>query len=182
MSIIARRPEGDRNFEPAPEGTYQAVCVDVVDLGLVESEFAGEKSIKHKVRIAFQLNERNSQGKMYLVSSFFNLSLHEKSALRLFLEAWRGRRFTESEVIDGFDLEKVIGANAQVQVVHREYKGSTFSNINAILPWPVKFGEAISAEEYVRVVDREPKEEAKPEPEKAKATVVNALDDDDIPF
>ena len=188
MSIIAKRPEGDRNFEPAPEGTYQAVCVDVVDLGLVASEFQGEKSVKHKVRIAFQLAEERTDGKRFLVSSFFNLSLHEKASLRLFLEAWRGRRFTESEVIDGFDLEKIIGANAQVQVVHREYKGNTFSNINAILPWPAKFGEAITPVDYVRMIDREPKAEdgahqmEHQEPQKAKAAVVDSFDDDEIPF
>ena len=49
----------NQNFTPAPEGVHQAVCVDVVDMGMVRSEKFNNES--HKVRIVFQLNEINPE-------------------------------------------------------------------------------------------------------------------------
>jgi len=34
------------NFEPHPEGIHPDVCVGVLDLGLVETEFQGVRSLK----------------------------------------------------------------------------------------------------------------------------------------
>lgn len=129
MGIIAREPEG-KNFTPAPEGIHVACCCDVVDLGLADHGF-GEK---HYVEIRFQLEDEDEGGKRFVVRRRYTLSLGEKATLRKDLETWRGRKFTKEELA-GFDLERLIGVAAQVQVVHRiSEQGKTFANVSAIIP------------------------------------------------
>lgn len=130
MPIIARRPES--TFQPCPEGLHHAVCVDVVDLGLVKSAFGD----KLKVRIVWQIEELNDHQHRFTARKNYNLTLHEKATLRKDLEAWRGVKFTEDQ-LKGFDLEKLIGANCQIQVVHDlSDEGSVYANVQAVVPAP----------------------------------------------
>ena len=129
MAIIAREPEG-KNFTPAPEGIHVAACCDVVDLGMADHGF-GEK---HYVELRFQLEDADETGRRFLVRRRYTLSLGEKATLRKDLETWRGRKFNKTE-LSGFDLERLIGIGAQVQVVHRlTDQGKTFANVTAVIP------------------------------------------------
>lgn len=129
MAIIAREPEG-KIFTPAPEGIHVAACCDVVDLGLADHGF-GEK---HYVEVRFQLEDADETGRRFIVRRRYTLSLSEKAALRKDLETWRGRKFSKKELA-GFDVEKLIGIGAQVQVVHRlTDQGRTFANVSAVIP------------------------------------------------
>lgn len=168
MSILAREPES--KFTPAPEGLFQAVCVDVVDLGLVKSQY-GEK---HKVEIRWQLDLICKETeRRYDVRRWFTLSLHEKASLRQTLETWRGRKFTPEE-LKGFDLERLIGVNCQVQVIHNlSDEGRTYANVQAVVPAPAKVPK-IAPLDYVREQDR-PKQQGNGAPE-------FAGDDDPVPF
>jgi hypothetical protein len=169
MSIIAKRPES--SFTPAPEGLHHAVCVDVIDLGLV----AGIWGEKPKVRIVWQLDEENPEsGRRYEVRKMYTLSLHEKAALRKDLESWRGRKFTEDE-LGGFDLEKLVGVNCQVQIVHDlSDNGTVWANVQAIVPAPKNVPKLVPAD-YVRAKDR-------PSDRHNGAGRHPALDEDPIPF
>ncbi len=157
MPIIAKT--SNSKFEPAPAGVCQAVACDVVDLGVLETAFGP----KHKVDIRWQTADLMANDQPYLVNKRYTLSLHEKSSLRHDLEAWRGRPFTEDE-LSGFDLEKLIGANCQLNIVHKPgSKGGVFANIASIMPLgrgAVKI--AVSAE-YIRVSQRK----TEPEPDEA---------------
>lgn len=147
MAIIAKKPEN--SFTPCPEGLHQAVCVDVVDLGIVKGQF-GEK---HKVEIRWQADSENENGRRFELRKWYTLSLHEKSNLRKDLECWRGRKFTEGELA-GFDLENLLGANCQLQVIHNlSDEGKTYDNVQAIVPHNSKLPK-ISPQEYVRQQDR----------------------------
>ena len=146
MAIIAKKPES--NFTPCPEGLHQAVCVDVVDLGLKDGPY-GEK---HKVELRWQTDEIEDT-KRFQLRKWYTLSLHEKSNLRKDLECWRGRKFTEAE-LGGFDLEKLIGINCQLQVIHNiTDDGKTYDNIQAIVPHNVKLPK-IAPQDYTREQDR----------------------------
>jgi hypothetical protein len=80
--------DNKKAFTPAPEGLHQAVCVDVVDLGLVE----GPRGAKPTVELRWELDLTNEEtGCPYLVSKRYSLTLNEKGNLRPMLEAWRGR-------------------------------------------------------------------------------------------
>ena len=153
MAIYAKPPE--RTFTPCPEGLHHAVCVDVVDLGVVATSFGD----KHKVRIIWQIEEENPDtGRRYDASKQYNLSLHEKSTLRKDLEGWRGVKFTEAQLAGedqrGFDIEKLVGVNCQIQIVHDiSDDARIWANVQAVVPAP-KNVPKMAALDYTRVKDR----------------------------
>lgn len=154
MAIYAKdtRPE----FTPAPEGLHQAVCVDVIDLGLQKSTYEGKTSERHMVRLVWQIEEEDENGRRFTPSQSYTNSLNEKAKLRQHLEAWRGRKFTDKELDDpGFDLEVLIGVNCQIQVVHNIGSSKrTYANVQAVVPLG-KGMTKMRPEGYVRVKDRE---------------------------
>jgi hypothetical protein len=166
MAIIAR--DNQKEFTPAPEGLHQSVCVDVIDLGMVETQWG----LKPLVAIRWQTESIDPEtNKRFQVQNRYNLSLNEKSNLRKHLEAWRGKKFTAEE-LKGFDLENLLGANCQLQLVHNiSDNGRTFANVQAIVPLG-KGMTKMRPEEYVRMKDRtNDHEQDQPKP-----------DNDDLPF
>lgn len=131
MPIMARKPKSD--FTPAPPGPAQAVCVDVVDLGMVEKTYKDNTKKVPMVRFTWELSKKMPEGRPYIAGARFTNSMHEKASLRKFLESWRGKPFTK-EQIDGFDLEKLLGANALLNIVHKEVGENTYANIASISP------------------------------------------------
>jgi hypothetical protein len=183
MPIIAKGGDS-KTYTPAPEGVHQAVCVDVIDLGMVKSQFAddktGEPKVQHKVNVVWQIGDKRDDGKRHQLYKRYTLSLHEKAALRHDLESWRGRAFTFDELA-GFDVEKLIGANALVNVQHRKSQdGSrTYANVVAIMPL-AKGMPKMAAHDYKRA---EP-EPVSPQPPPADddVTVPDYEDSDPVPF
>lgn len=137
MSLIAKQNETNTEFELPPEGTHIARCYMVCDLGMQETEFNGEKKKKHKARVSFELcHEAMEDGRPFSVSKTYNITLHEKSALRKDLVSWRGKQFTEEE-LDGFDVFNVLGSACQVSIVHNKAEnGKTYANIASITSMP----------------------------------------------
>lgn len=174
MAIMARRPQS--SFRPPPEGLYQAVCCDVWDPWVDESPFQDGKMVD-KTRIVWQLDLSNEDnGRPYEVSQIYTLSLHDKANLTKHLEAWRGRKFTKEEK-EGFDLEKLLGANCQIQVVHNVKEGGeVYANVQAIVPIGKGMAKIRVSEGFVRKRDRQAKGEAHEEPSGA------AGDDSEVPF
>lgn len=168
MPIIAKKPES--TFTPCPEGLHQACCVDVVDLGVQKGPY-GEK---HKVELRWQTELENEETqRRFQLRKWYTLSLHEKASLRKDLECWRGRKFTEDE-LRGFDLERLMGANCQLQVIHNiTDDGKTYDNIQAIVPHNTKLPK-IAPMDYTRERDR-----AKPQ---GNGHSAGPDPDDDIPF
>lgn len=174
MPIIARG--GSSDFVPCPAGVHQAVCCDVVDLGMLDTTFGQ----KHKISIRWQVAEDMENGKPFLVQKRYTLSLHEKSTLRHDLESWRGRAFTEAES-EGFDVETLLGANCMLNVMHKKGdKGGTFANIAAVMPL-AKNMPKMSVRGYVREIDRAPQSETNTYADAPPADDI-APSDDDIPF
>ena len=152
MGIVVKDSGSD--FKPAPAGLHQGVCVDIVDLGMVKSSFGGEEKEQWKVRLVWQIDERDAETeKRFIVSNRYTASLHEKANLRKALESWRGRAFLPEE-LRGFDLENVLGANCQLQVIHASKDGKTYANIAAIVPL-AKGTPQLEPEGYVRMKDRQ---------------------------
>lgn len=152
MGLILK-DAGGGTFTPAPEGQHVAVCVDVVDLGIVKTEWKGEARTVHKCRIVFEIGETMENGNRFTVSQMFTASLGEKANLRKFLESWRGRAFTKEELA-GFDTEQLIGAPAVVQVVHAEKGDKTYANINSVMKLMKGLPKLSPSNDYIRVKDR----------------------------
>lgn len=105
-----------QEFELAPTGNQQAVCAYVEDIGTQLGQYQGKPTSRHQVVIAWELAEHNKQGIPFLLSKFYTVSLGKKATLRADLESWRGKPFTEKELM-GFDLTKLVGANCLLNVV-----------------------------------------------------------------
>jgi len=166
MSIIARKPES--NFMPAPEGLHVATCCDVVDLGIVDRGFGA----KHYVELRWQLEETDEQDRRFVVRRQYTNSLSEKASLRKDLETWRGRKFTEEELL-GFDLEKLLKIGAQVQIVHKlGDKGGTFANVGAVIPLGKGQKSPGISKDYIRQIARARSNDVQP----------SAPEDDEVPF
>ena len=177
MSIIAKDSNNVDVRPLAPEGTFLGVCCDVIDFGMVETTWQGQTKQKHKIKIVFQLAELDDNNKPYEVGYYCTLSLSEKGNLRPFLESWRGKAFTPDELKDGFDVEKLIGANAVLVILHNKKADKTYANIKAASR-PMKGMEKITVTPgYVRYKDRNP----------VQAQVANdpdweKVEDDGLPF
>jgi hypothetical protein len=168
VPIIATAGDS-KSFTPAPEGTHQAICVDVIDHGLKPNAFK-PGAMQHKVAIAWQIDERRDDGKRFLVYKRYTLSLNEKATLRKDLESWRGKAFTRDEE-NGFDVETIIGVNCLVNVQHNQSGDKTYANVSAVLALP-KGMPKLAIENYVREKDRTEGAEH----------LNNVPDEDPIPF
>jgi len=118
------------DFKPHPEGIHPAVCVDVMDLGLVETDFQSVKKMVNKVKITFESEALTEDGKRCTVFRSFSASLHPKSNLSTFLSKWRGRPVTPGESIE---LQKLIGASCTLVISHQKnLAGKTYASIDAV--------------------------------------------------
>lgn len=118
------------DFKPHPEGIHPAICVDVMDLGLVETDFQGQKKMVNKVKLTFESEATTEDGKRCTVSKNFTASLHPKAKLADFLGKWRGRPVAPGESID---LQKLIGANCTLVISHQKnLSGKTYASIDAV--------------------------------------------------
>lgn len=179
MPIIATAGSDSGNYTPAPEGTHQAVCVDVIDKGMQPNPFK-DGALQHKIDIAWQIDELRDDGKRFVVYKRYTLSLNEKATLRHDLESWRGRKFTRDEEM-GFDVESVIGANCLINVQHKsgtKDPNKTFANVAAVMALPRGMSK-LTAEGYTRP---EPTTASQPEPMPEPHDDVRDMDDSDIPF
>lgn len=133
-----RTPQtNESNFEPAPAGWNIARLFAVIDLGTHFDQKWDKET--HLVRLGFELpKEIRKDGKPFAIYKRYTLSHHEKSRMRQDLEAWYGKKFdtTALNKAGGFDLEKLIGRTAFVNVTHDESEGNTYANIVAIGPLP----------------------------------------------
>jgi hypothetical protein len=133
MSLNLSANEG--SYELPPAGSLPARCCHVIDLGTQTMEYQGETKRMHKIAIAWQLEELKADGTPFTVSRRFTASLHEKAALRAFLEAWRGKPFTPEE-LKGFFLPRLINAPCLLNIVHAERGGNTYADIKGASPLP----------------------------------------------
>ena len=176
MPIIAKR---ESNFVPAPAGTYRGVCVDVVDLGMIEETWDGIPKRTHKIRIVWQIDELMEDGRPYVASNRYTLSFDPKANLRKMIEGWTGENYTDHEA-QGFDVEGMVGVSGIITITHRAgSKGGTFANVTGVAPLMKGMPRLAPTDHYTRVIDREQKaQSANPEYDEANPPPSN----DDIPF
>ena len=118
-------------FENPPAGAYPAVCIRMIDLGTQETTWQGATKMAHKVKIVFELNEKMSDGRPFIVMRDFTVSLHENAQLRKFLASWRGRDFTPEELM-GFDPKVLIGKGVLLSLIEK----GEYVNIDSAMKLP----------------------------------------------
>jgi hypothetical protein len=184
-TIIAKADPG-KTFAKAPEGQHQAVCVDVIDLGMHEESFGGKsKGLTHKCAIVFQIDEVNPEtGKRFEIGKEFTVSMGEKANLRKFLGSWRGKSYTATEAEQGTPLHKLGGVNALIQIEHKQSTQNpdrTYANIISVSSLP-KGMKPIAPLDYARDqfwIDKI----AKPDRPEFSSNANSGIDEDDeLPF
>ena len=133
-----RTPQtNESKFDPAPAGWNIARLFAVIDLGTHFDQKWDKET--HLVRLGFELPKvLRDDGKPFAIYKRYTLSHHEKSRMRQDLEAWYGKKFDTALLnkAGGFDLGKLLGRTAFVNITHDEGDSGTFSNISAIGPLP----------------------------------------------
>jgi len=118
------------DFKPHPEGIHPGVCVDLIELGLLPSEYMGTTRWLNKLRLVFETEQRSAEGKNLTLSKTFTASLGSQAKLTEFLGKWRGRPIVPGEMVD---LDKVLGACCTLVVSHQvNREGRTVASIDAI--------------------------------------------------
>jgi hypothetical protein len=137
-------------YELVSEGMHAAVLADVVDLGLVDTDFGK----KHKGMFVYFVEERDSEGKQKRMFQRFTVSLNAKATLVKIL-AQLGIKVEGAEA----DLDAlVLGKQVQLLISHADgdgqNKGRKFANITAITKPQV--GQNVKApEDFKRAKDRD---------------------------
>jgi hypothetical protein len=126
----------------APAGNHVARCYAMIDLGTSPDDYQGQPRIVHKVQVKWELPnathvfKEGESAKPFSVSKEYNLSMNEKANLRLDLQSWRGKPFTEEEA-KSFDITKVLGAACMLNVIVKTSKsGKEYNEVTSITPIP----------------------------------------------
>ena len=129
----------DKPFPLHPEGQFAARCVDVIDLGEAVINYPGTQPyLAQKVVLIFWTGEKDEEsGKVLNLSNEFTLSMGKKANMRKFLEAWRGKSYTDDEAKQGVPIDRLYGAGALLSTEHKPTNsGKTFCAISSIAPLP----------------------------------------------
>lgn len=140
-----------KDFESCPTGWQLGVCARVIDLGThwyQDKRDPTKGKFKRKLSVAFESQHKMKEGEFagqpFLLYANFNYSMYQgKAHLCTFIENWRGKRFASQEDADRFDLAKLIGQKAFMNVVRSD--DGKFTNIQTIGPVP----EGMKAPEIV---------------------------------
>ncbi len=142
MSFIVEDNGGD--FERCPQGMHLARCYRIIDLGTQKSEYMGQTKYLHKVMLGWEIHGMNDDGtpikmkdgRPFAIFKNYTLSWSEKANLRLDLQSWRGKQFTQEEM-RRFDLKNILGAWCMLNVIERAgQNGNTYSNVDGVTPVP----------------------------------------------
>jgi len=142
MSFIVEDKGGD--FERCPSGMHLARCYRIIDLGTQKSEYMGQVKYLHKVMLGWEIHGSNDageplkmkDGRPFAIFKNYTLSWSEKANLRLDLQSWRGRQFSQEEM-RRFDLKTVLGVWCMLNIIDRVgTDGKTYTNVNGITPVP----------------------------------------------
>lgn len=142
MSFYVEDKGGE--FERCPPGSHLARCYRIVDLGTQKKEFKGVAKMLHQITIYWEIHGSDDEGqplKMKDGRPFgtfqnYTLSWSPKANLRIDLQSWRGKEFTEEEM-RRFDLKTVLGAWCMLNLIDSKGNdGKTYTNVKGITPVP----------------------------------------------
>ena len=142
MSFIVEDTGG--NFERCPPGMHLGRCYRIVDLGTQKSEYMGEAKYLHKIMLGWEIHGSDDNGKAlkmndgrpFAIFKNYTLAWSEKANLRIDLQAWRGKAFTQEEMRK-FDLQNILGAWCMLNIIERQgQNGNTYSNVSSVTPVP----------------------------------------------
>lgn len=140
-----------KEYEPAPEGTHDGVCVDAHDLGEVQTPWGPQP----KLKLVWEIPVYTKDNKRFTVSKRYTASINEKSTFYKDLKSWFGKGPTKS-----FDTDALIGKKCKLIVQHDERDDNVYANVMAVLKADPGV-DLVPSGDYVRIKDREIRDERK---------------------
>jgi hypothetical protein len=129
-----------KDFAILEPGSHAAVCTQIIGLGMQEREWQGVITEKPIVKLKFEVPAERvtwtdkegveGEGPMVIWSTY-NATLHENSKLRAHLVSWRGKQFSEQEIIS-FELNNVLDKPCMISVIHTANEGRTYTNVDNV--------------------------------------------------
>jgi hypothetical protein len=143
MSFYVEDKGGD--FERCPPGMHLARCYLIIDLGTQKSEYMGQTKYLHKVMLGWEIHGTHDDGtpikmkdnRPFAIFKNYTLSWSEKANLRLDLQSWRGKPFSQEEMRK-FDLKNVLNAWCMLNIIERPGKNDNkiYTNVDGVTPVP----------------------------------------------
>ena len=123
-----------KDFEKLSSGTFIARIYQVIDLGIQEIEFQGEKKIQQQVLIGYEFTgELMKDGRPFVLSKKYNLSFDKKANLRKDIEAITGQSLATDKAQSDFEMDSLINRICTVGVVHKtSAKGGVYVNVGTV--------------------------------------------------
>ena len=124
----------DGDFELPPADNQPAVLVGIIDLGTqhVDGYQGAAARDVRQVYLVWELTDAPVTGTQnnHVLGAVYTLSFHEKAALRLMLEAWKGHKHSDGENIA---ITDALGKPCLLNVIHGTSKnsGKSFAKIDA---------------------------------------------------
>lgn len=136
-TVGIRTTGGGGSFELAPVGMRMARCYRVIDCGTHTDRNFGKRKRTGYLFWELPNTKRAGSDDPIIIAKRYTLSHHAKAILRLDLESWYGQHFDDKRLDQGggFDLEKVLGRPALLNVIHSD--DGKFANIASVNPLPV---------------------------------------------
>ena len=137
MPIVKAESKG--NSDPVPSGVHHAVCYAAIDLGTQDPgnpQFRPSRKVMLMWELPHETINTESGPKPRVISSEYTMSIGKKATLRGVLESWRGKPFSNQE-LESFDLKNILGANCQLNVVHKAGKADpsrVYARIQSVVP------------------------------------------------
>lgn len=138
------------SFESTPPGMHLARCYRIVDLGTQKTEYMGQVKFLHKIMLGWEIHGTDDSGKQikmrdgrpFAIFKNYTLSWSDKANLRLDLQSWRGKPFSNEEM-RRFDLKTVLGAWCMLNVIERAGQdGKMYVNVSGVSPVPSMIKQA----------------------------------------
>lgn len=148
MGLTVSAPKGG-NYTPPPAGNHLARCYRIIDLGTQKIEWKGKQKAQKQLQIVWELHGEDAEGNPMLTedgrplvaSRKFTASLGEKAKLREFLVSWRGRAFTDDELM-GFSLQNILDKWCMLNITHTQKNDKTYANVTAASAVPSSIKKA----------------------------------------
>lgn len=163
-SIDISNESGGGVRELIPRGATKAVCVDVIDLGMVPNDFkkseTGAPVMQKRLRIVWETGRIKSNGQRFTISKSYSAKIYDgsnggnPSALYVHVSSWLGPDW------DGrFTSAMVIGRGAELFIEHekgKQDKTKTFAKVLAV--HPLEEGEFRASGSYKRFIPKDDEE------------------------
>jgi len=114
-----------KEYNPIEDGIYQGICVGVYELGTQVNKVDGKE--REKVLIEWEIPTESG---LYYVNKMYTKSLSPNSTLFKDLTSWIGN------VGSSFDLEQLLGVNAQLMIKNVDVNGKTYTNVISVMGIP----------------------------------------------